>query len=124
MARTVSILIASLLLLPAGAAAQSFTPPGPIIRDIGDIENLLATAIRWIFTLVVILCVIFILYGSFLYVTAAGDATRVSKANQTLLFAAIGLAVALLAWSIVALVRNFIGGGGGGPGLPPGVINV
>lgn len=45
--------------------------------------------------------VIAIIVGGFMYVTAAGDAGKVKTAKNTVLYAVIGLVVALLAWGIV-----------------------
>jgi fumarate reductase subunit D len=101
-------IVVGALLLPVLALAQT-PPPGPIVTTFGGVQNLLNTAISWIFTLLIILAVIFILYAAFLYLTAAGDTEKVKKANHTLLYAAIAIAVAVLAKSIPVLVGNFIG---------------
>ncbi len=45
--------------------------------------------------------VIVIIIGGFMYVTSAGDAGGVTKAKNTILYAIIGLVVALLAFAIV-----------------------
>jgi hypothetical protein len=78
--------------------------------------------IGWIFTLLLVLAVIFILYAAFKYLTAAGVPANIQTANKMLLYAAIAVAVAVLARTIPVLVRNFVGSGAGGgsaPSVPP-----
>lgn len=51
---------------------------------------------------------IFLLYGGFMYLTSSGEAENTKKAGQTLLNAAIGLAIAISATAIVNFVaRSF-----------------
>jgi hypothetical protein len=98
------------LAIPAIVLAVPGDLNNPIWRSWNDVENTLFTVIEWMFVLVVILSVIFILYGAFLYATAGGDSARVTKANQTLVYATIGLAAGILAWSIVAVIHFLITG--------------
>ena len=51
-----------------------------------------------------VLSVIMIVYGGILYVISAGDSGRVSKAKNTIMYAIVGLIVALLAYAIVNFV--------------------
>jgi hypothetical protein len=84
--------------------------------------TVLDRVIGWIFTLLLVLAVIFILYAAFKYLTAAGVPANIQTANKMLLYAAIAVAVAVLARTIPVLVRNFVGsgaGGGSGPSVPP-----
>jgi len=60
--------------------------------------------VGWILTAVGIICVVFIIFGGIRYATSGGDAEKVKKAKNTLLYAIIGLAVALLAGLIVGIV--------------------
>lgn len=48
--------------------------------------------------------VIMIIYGGILYALSSGDATKTKKAKDTILYAVIGLAVALLSYAIVTYV--------------------
>ena len=47
------------------------------------------------------LSVIFIIVGGLRYVLSAGDPKRISQAKDTILYAAIGLAITLTAYAIV-----------------------
>lgn len=55
-----------------------------------------------------ILCVLAFIYAGFLYVTAGGKEAQITKAHNALLFAAIGTAVLLGAWTIALVVRTTI----------------
>ena len=50
------------------------------------------------------IAVIVIIYGGFPYVTSQGDAAKVTAAKRTILYAVIGIIVALLAYAIVQFV--------------------
>ena len=51
-----------------------------------------------------ILAVIMVIYGGIQYTTSAGDAGKVAKAKNTLIWSIAGLAVAILAYAIVNFV--------------------
>lgn len=63
----------------------------------------------WIFYIIIIGAGIMILYAAFLYLTAQGDPANVSKANKLIVFAVIGIVVALVARAIPAAVRYIVG---------------
>ncbi len=103
------IIAAALLLSPLAAFAQVTSPPGAVVTSIGDVMRIVETAVNWAFSLILILAVLFIFYSAWLYMTAGGDPETVTKAKKNLLYAVIGIVIALLARSIIALVRNFLG---------------
>src|SRR3989344_9062969 len=47
-----------------------------------------------------VLCVLAFIYAGFRYVTAQGNSTKITTAHNTLLYAVIGTAVLLGAWTI------------------------
>ena len=57
-----------------------------------------------------IVCAIIIVMGGIAYVTSTGDSQKVTKAKNTITYAAIGLAVTLLAAAIVNLVVTAVNG--------------
>jgi hypothetical protein len=60
-----------------------------------------------------------------MYITSSGDSGRVDRAKQMLLYAIIGLVIALLAWVIVAMIVGVFGdaqSGGGSDDCPPGAF--
>lgn len=60
-------------------------------------------------TIVGPIAVIMVLIAGFLYMTAGGSEDRVKKAHKTLLWAVVGIAVALLARSVEFIIRDLIG---------------
>lgn len=92
--------LCALMLAPMAASAQQFPT---------WVKNLLDTAASWFLTIIIGLSVIFILIGAFFFVAAGGDTDKVEKGKQYILWAAVGLAVALLAKAIVQVVETFTG---------------
>lgn len=118
-----------LLLLPAFAAgllasaattapAAAFNPFGTCdansdsqvcaardTTDLGVIVQNIVSAMLWLIGAV---AVISIIIGGFMFVTANGDSNRIQIAKNTVLYAAIGLAVAIVGQAIVLFVVNWI----------------
>ena len=71
--------------------------------------NTIYTVTDWVFYVLVVIVALMIVFGGFYFVTAAGDPERATKGRQFIIYALIGLVVALLARLIPALVRFFMG---------------
>lgn len=63
----------------------------------------------WIFTFSMAIVIIFVVMGAFFLVTSTGDAQKVTKGRNYILYAAVGMIVALLAKAVPALVKNLLG---------------
>lgn len=63
------------------------------------------TFTNWFFAIALGLAIIFALWGGFLLMTAAGEAEKVATGRKWVMWAIIGVAVALIAKAIPALVR-------------------
>lgn len=73
--------------------------------------SLLETVIRvvqWFLGFLALVAVIIIMYGGFLWMTAAGNEDRIARAKKTIIRAAIGLVIILLSWAIVIFVVRFV----------------
>jgi Type IV secretion system pilin len=55
------------------------------------------------------LSIIMILVGAFQLMTSSGDPEKVSQGRKTILYAAIGFAIALIAGGITSLIKSLIG---------------
>jgi hypothetical protein len=66
------------------------------------------TVTDWIFAGVVALVVIFVLMGSFQLLTAAGNPEKVKSGRDFIIFASVGMFVALLAKAIPAIVKAIL----------------
>lgn len=61
-----------------------------------------------------ILSVIMLIFGGFRYVVSGGNKEAVSAAKNTILYAIIGLLIAIFAYAIIGFVLETIVGGSGG----------
>lgn len=64
---------------------------------------------NWIFYIIMVVVMVMILAGAFMFLTSSGDTTKTGKATKTITFAVIGMVVALLARAIPAAVRFITG---------------
>ena len=71
---------------------------------------LIDTITNWFFAVFTVLALIFVLLAAFNFVTAGGDEAKVSEARQKLIWAAIGIIVALISKGLVPIVRSIVGG--------------
>jgi hypothetical protein len=96
------ITILALCLAPVVAGAQSGDPlPSRVV-------TLVDRAQSWFLNIIISISVIMILVGAFYFVTAGGDEDKVETAKKYILYAAVGLAIALLAKAIVEIVQSFV----------------
>lgn len=129
MLRQRSILLLATILLVAGgvwftrahAATTTFS-----IESIGgqiglgntDLKQVIINVIKWALGLLSLVAVVYMMYGGYLWLTAGGNESRVEKAKQVILQAAIGIVIILLAWAIVFFVvkttANLTNGEGNG----------
>jgi hypothetical protein len=79
----------------------------------GDLVGMIANIIKTGLTLVGAVALAMIVYGGFLYISAAGDESQIKKAKTVLIYAIIGIIVIGLAYALVAFVLGAFGGGGG-----------
>jgi hypothetical protein len=84
------------------------TVPNSPITSVSGIINLECAVFDTIFYGLIALSLIMIVIAGFNYVTAGDNSEKVSKANKMILYAAIGIAVALLAKGIPIIVGNFL----------------
>ncbi|MCR4322589.1 MAG: pilin [Candidatus Azambacteria bacterium] len=90
--------------LGGGVTDQSCNPATATATAIGVLVNI----INWFSWMLAILSVAMGLYAGFLYMTAAGEPQKVSTANNVLVYTVIGVVVAILAFSIKAIIDIFI----------------
>lgn len=66
--------------------------------------NITINTIKWALGLLGLVAVIFVIYGGFTWMTAAGNEERLKKAKEIIKAAVIGLVVILISWSLVTFV--------------------
>ena len=91
-------------------APNGISPPSATgINSVQSVLNLVCTVFDWAFYFLIALAVLFAVIAAFRYLTAAGNPEQVKAANNTLLYAAIAVAVALLAKGIPLIIGSFFG---------------
>ena len=70
--------------------------------------SLVKKIIDFMLWLVVIIAVIMIIVGGIKYATSAGDSNKVTSAKNTIMYAVIGLIVAIFAWAIIRWVTDSV----------------
>ena len=87
---------------PTAPHCRHYAPPAPEIAPLAALD----TIINVLFTVLVVVAVIFIILGAFSLLTAQGDETKISTGRQKILYAIIAVVVALLARGLVDWVRG------------------
>lgn len=106
-----SLVLFCFLSLPLIGLTQGVLSPEEIPALGGwDVMRIAEEISNWLFSFLLIAAVIMIVVSGFLFVTAAGNSEKVTKARNFLIYALIGVVVAILARGLVALVRMMIGG--------------
>ena len=93
----------------ANAQSQSITLTDPL----GGKETFTSVAVAvagfLFWDVAVPLSVIMVLVGAFQLITSSGDPEKVSQGRKTILWAAVGLAIALVAGGIVTIIKSLLG---------------
>lgn len=95
----------ALLSAPFLVSAQQAGGP----TSVSGVWDLLCTLFGWLFIGVMFVAVVYIVLAAYNYLTAAGDGKKVEKANHMLLYAVIGVVVAVLARNIPKIAASIVG---------------
>jgi uncharacterized membrane protein YidH (DUF202 family) len=79
------------------AAAIDVSPLPDVQADQASVENIL----RFVFALLGAIALVVMTYAGFKYVISRGEPQEVAKAKNTIVYAAIGIVVSMLAYTIV-----------------------
>jgi len=74
----------------------------------GDITEIILKIINYALIIIGVLAVLIFIYAGFLYLTASGDEAKLKRAKDTVLYAVVGVAVAVLGFVAVLTVQRFI----------------
>jgi hypothetical protein len=78
--------------------------------NVGPLE-VLDKVVNIIYTFILVVGVIGILYGAFIFVTAGGDALAIGKGRTILMWSIAAIIIAVAAKGIVGFVESQLGGG-------------
>lgn len=106
MKKVANSLLTLLLLTPARVFAQDGGIPveQPSRSPGGSLTSLITTISNTILLLVGVIAVLFLIIGGFQYIASAGNPEQIGKAKQTIMYAIIGIIVALLAYVVVKFI--------------------
>ena len=100
-----------------GDTKKPGTNPGQTGIDIvgtnnaDDFDNMVINILNGVIGVLGLVCVVVIIIGGVNYMTSSGDAGKVKKAKDTILYGLIGLVVCVLAFAMVNFViSNIIAG--------------
>ena len=118
--------------IPANIASYLNCPPPPanecIFTSGRDCLSCCSTSLIYyivtiIFVAVIAISVIFLIIAGYNFITGSGDQAKIRTARNMVLYAVVGIAVAIIArvapTLIYSLLFGVVGGSGGGPGGPP-----
>ena len=77
-------------------------------NTVNDAGNAVGNILSIIIGALGIVAVIFVVMGGIQYMTSAGDATKLKRAKDTILYACIGLAICVLSFAITQFAINDI----------------
>ncbi|MCL2280469.1 pilin [Candidatus Saccharibacteria bacterium] len=80
-------------------------------------DALIPRLINLMLFIVGILAIVFLIFGGIRYVISGGDKSKVDAAKNTILYAIVGLVVAILGYAVVNWVIGVVGNGNGGGGV-------
>lgn len=122
MKKITQVTAAGSLFASASAAISQFLAGSAYAAGLGNLPSTsnrttltpteLATTITNFAMLIVgILSVLMLVWGAIMYITSGGDTSKVTKAKNTILYAVIGIIIALLATAIVNWVNASVTSG-------------
>lgn len=74
----------------------------------GEVDTIIETVLKYFLGIVIIAAVFFIIKAGWTFVTAGGDQDKVAGARKEIMYAAIGVVIALVAMGIVNLVLGVV----------------
>ncbi len=105
---------------PPGTGVGNQLPGGAIPSATGQkvsatqLAQLITNTVSLIASLVMTVAIVMILYAGFKFMTAGDDEDGVTKARKILTYGVVGIVVALLAYSLPAILSTFVTGQGQG----------
>jgi len=107
--KIISLLILSVILVPALVLAQTIEIKSPLDPNIKDIWQLIDLVIDFVFIMAWMITPIMILVAGFFFITAQGEPEKILKAKKIVLWALIGLLVITSAKGLIALFATILG---------------
>lgn len=81
-------------------------PEGP--QTPGEVLDTIEVIANWVFAIFLAASVIFLVWGAFEFMLAQGDPAKISAAKQRLLYAVVGIGLAMLANGVDDILRSIL----------------
>ena len=81
---------------------------GSPITEPNQLLTVIANIVKWTYAIFFIITVMFVLFAAFNYLTGGDDAEKIKNAHKQLLYAAVAVAVALLAVGFSLIIKQFL----------------
>lgn len=107
-ATTIAAISSFLILKIAHAQTIKLTDPLGGSESFTTVSTAVAGFLFW--DIAMPLSVIMVLVGAFKFITSAGDPEKVSEARKTILYAALGFAIACLCGAVTNIIKSFVTG--------------
>ena len=95
--------------IPLHVYAAGLVPCDGLDCNFNTLVTLAQYIINFFAVTVPFVAALFFAYGAFLYITAAGDKGKISKAHKIFTNAAIGLVLTLAAWLVIFTILKGLG---------------
>ena len=105
-------LLTGLLFAAVGAYAQTAGDVNPITNPLGEGSTFLTiikNISKFVAAAVFVIAVIMLLYSAFLFITQSGGEDGATKARNYLIYALVGIAIALLAGNATTIIGSITG---------------
>lgn len=76
-------------------------------KPVTDVAATIINLVNWFAWFISLVSVVMGLYAGFLFITARGETAQLSTARKTLMYAIIGIAVAVFSFSIITVTKLF-----------------
>ena len=106
----VAIVVGTLSLLPILALAinhNTVSVPGNI-NTVNDVYRILENVVNLIFGVLMAISTFLVLYAAYLYLTSSGDEGKLESARNTIIYAAVGIGIAMLAKGFASIVSKIL----------------
>ncbi len=101
--------VAMQLAVPMAVLAQGQGPATPPpVTNLCDVISIIETITNWLLIFLIIIAVIFVIMAAFKYLGAGGDSEKVGAANKQIIYAAVAVAIGLLARAVPWIVANVL----------------
>ena len=110
MKKNLILLFVTLIFLGSAVSisAQVITLPNPLAVD--NFTDLIANIVTYITGLIAGIAVLVFIWAGILYLTSGANPSNIQKANKAVLYAIIGLGIALAGTGLIVLIQTIITG--------------